>query len=60
MNKTEPRLTNSDSPLSQDKQKWLNIAYQDLRAIRDLYAPGDLIKEKLTNILATIILVDSE
>jgi len=54
------RLSDSDSPLSESKQKWLNLAYRDLREIRDMYESDNPMREKLTNILATLILVDSE
>ena len=50
---------NTETPLSPDKQKWLNQAYGMVRAERD-HATDPRLKESLTNILATLILVDGE
>lgn len=53
------RLSSSSSPLSQSKQKWLNWCYDYGREIRDSLPPGEE-KDRMTNLLAGIIAVDSE
>jgi hypothetical protein len=53
------RLSSSSKPLSVEKQKWLNWCYDYGREIRDTLPPGEE-REKLTNLLAGLVLVDSE
>jgi hypothetical protein len=52
------RFTNTNYPLAPEKQKWLNLAYKNVRAIRD--QSDGMVKETLTNVLSALILVDGE
>lgn len=53
------RLSKSSEPLSPDKQKWLNHAFAQVRALKS-FTKDPLVLNALTNIGATLILVDSE
>jgi hypothetical protein len=58
-NEIPRRLSSSTNPLSNEKQKWLNWCYDYGSDIRDSLPPGPE-KEKMTNLLAGLILVDGE
>jgi hypothetical protein len=54
------RLSSGGTPLSKDKQKWLNNLVAEVRVLRTVYDSDPLIKVVCTNILAGAILVDCE
>lgn len=53
------RLNGKGRPLPPEKQRWLNHAYAQVRAMRDT-SDDPAARENLTNVLATLILVDHE
>jgi len=54
------RLSSRDKPLSSSKQKWLNHAMGQVRALKEILYDDPIAREALINIGATLILVDGE